>query len=437
MPYEGLITFIAEFIASRRQTKLDAFEKEAVKRLVSQDEEQALALEREALERRYAPRQWLTEAAARAGQFNLVSHAAKFTHGDSRSSSIYSEIQQGEGYLGSSSLSSLPADTVGNAAALDVAKFLQTEVQGDSLISCLKQKDYQPLKAYAESEEQLAQWVEGFSRALIPGEPTSHKLAKQIYFPVGENYHLLSPLFASSFAHHFHQKLVALRFGDDAKAAKQARREGTWHEKPVVIFPDAAEMHFGGTKPQNISALNSARGGKIWLLSAHPPVWVSQEKPPTKLASLFSSYFPFDRNASSAIRRITHLMGRTREYTNAHIREARDRYVDEIIDLLMVSAAGLQRKEWQGWTRSCPELKPHQQLWLDPWRTLTDELFRQEREKGGWQQSVAEDFARWLNHRLRKHLPDVGQPERREWETWPGFYEQLREMEQIISEGIK
>ncbi|VFS89950.1 CRISPR type I-F/YPEST-associated protein Csy1 [Raoultella planticola] len=67
--------------------------------------------------------------------------------------------------------------------------------------------------------------------------------------------------------------MVALRFGDDVKAIWKARRENTWHPRPLVLFPYSAEMHFGGTKPQNISWLNSVRGGRVWLLSAQPPQW--------------------------------------------------------------------------------------------------------------------------------------------------------------------
>ncbi|VFS89954.1 CRISPR type I-F/YPEST-associated protein Csy1 [Raoultella planticola] len=52
--------------------------------------------------------------------------------------------------------------------------------------------------AFTDDAAQLDEWISGFSSALNTGEPTSHKLAKQSYFPVKEGYHLLSPLFATS-----------------------------------------------------------------------------------------------------------------------------------------------------------------------------------------------------------------------------------------------
>jgi CRISPR-associated protein Csy1 len=398
MSVEALSAFIAEYIAGRRQTKLEAFDKEAAKR--SAEDSATLAAERRELELRYEPKAWLTDAAKRAGQINLVTHAAKFTHGDSKSSSIYSEAVAQEGYLSTAALSGLEPDAVGNAAALDVAKLLQTRVDGgDSLLASLKRGDRAALAAFTDDANQLDEWIAGFSRALTSGEPASHKLAKQGYFPVGESYHLLSPLFATSLVHAMHQKMIAFRFGDDVKAIWKARREKTWHPTPLTLFPDSAEIHFGGTKPQNISYLNSVRGGRSWLLSCQPPQWKKADKPPTTLRSIFTLGGQFDRRANSTVQLLVSLLARTGDYTNVRIREARDEYIDALIDLLFVVASELQRDTWQNWTLSCERLVTHQQLWLDPWRTKTDEAFRLERDKDDWQVSVATDFALWLNAR--------------------------------------
>lgn len=436
MSVEALSAFIAEYIAGRRQTKLEAFDKEAAKR--SDTDSATLAAERRDIELRYEPKAWLTDAAKRAGQINLVTHAAKFTHGDSKSSSIYSEAVAKEGYLGSAALSGLEPDAVGNAAALDVAKLMQTRTEdGDSLLASLKRGDHAALSAFTDDDNQVNEWVAGFSRAFAPGKPASHKLAKQGYFPVGESYHILSPLFATSFVHAVHQKMVALRFGEEMKNIWKARREKSWHPGTLTLFPDSAEMHFGGTKPQNISYLNSVRGGRVWLLSCQPPQWKRAEKPPVSLRSVFARGGQFDRRAKSHIQLLVSLLTKAGDYTNFRIREARDGYINMIIDLLFEFASEFQRETAQNWTCNCPDLKPHQQLWLDPWRTKTDEAFRLEREKEDWQDAVAEDFALWLNARLRKSMPDLGAVEKREWETREHLRTNLREMEKIIQEALK
>ncbi|WP_253377959.1 type I-F CRISPR-associated protein Csy1 [unidentified bacterial endosymbiont] len=436
MSVEALSAFIAEYIAVRRQAKLEAFDKGAAKR--SDTDSATLAAERRERELRYQPQAWLTDAAKRAGQINLVTHAAKFTHGDSKSSSIYSEAMAQEGYLSSSALFGLEPDAVGNAAVLDVAKLLQTRIEGgDSLLARLKRGDSCALAAFTDDEDLLHRWMSGFSRALTPAQPTSHKLAKQAYFPAGDNYHLLSPLFATSLAHAMHQKMVTFRFGDAVKALWKARREKTWHPEVLTLFPASAEIHFGGTKPQNISYLNSVRGGRVWLLSCQPPTWKKADKPPTELRSLFRPGGRFDRRANTTVQLLVSLLSRSPNYTNFRIREARDEYINALIDLLFGVAIEHQHEAWQNWTLSCPNLSAHQQLWLDPWRSKTDYVFRLEREKDNWQISVAEDFALWLNARLRKALPDVGAAEKREWETRERLRSQLREMEKIIQEALK
>lgn len=429
----NLCTFIAEYIAARRQTKLEAFDKEAAKR--DEADRAALAGERRELELRYELQTWLTDAARRAGQISLVTHAAKFTHGDSKSSSLYSETTQKEGYLSSAALDDIEPDAVGNAAALDVAKLLQTRVEGDSLLACLKRGDYSPLAAFTKDAAQLEEWIIGFSRTLKPGEPTSHKLAKQNYFPVGDDYHLLSPLFATSLVHAYHQKMIAFRFGDDVNAIRKARREKTWHPQPHVLFPESAEMHFGGTKPQNISYLNSVRGGRVWLLSAQPPQWEFVFQPPVNIRSIFAIGGEFDLAARSTVRLMIAVIKRPGK--DVTIRRDREHYIEELIDLLFMVSGKLQREEWQNWTLNCPTLAGHQQLWLDPWRTKTDEAFRQERDKDDWQKKVAEDFAVWLNVRLRKAFPDVGQVEKREWETRKHLHNQLRITEKMLREALK
>lgn len=431
---------ITSWINDRKQGKLAAFDKDAKKRREAASEaelsalDQALAEARRELELKYEPRTWLTNAAQRAGQISLVTHAAKYTHGDAQSSSLYSCIRQQEGYLSTASLAAPSLDAVGNAAALDVAKLLQTRFGEDSLLDCLRRKEYSLLAELAEDSEQLAAWVTGFSRVLETGQPTSHTLSKQIYFPVGDGYHLLSPLFSSSLAQALHQKIVAQRFSEESKAARQARRNKQWHPLPEVSFPNTAVMNFGGTKPQNISALNSSRGGRMWLLSSQPPQWQAQERKPLAITSLFAPKGPFEYLTANTLTSFTALLTHSGNYNNAAIKRRREHYVDELIDLLFNVAAGIQRPEWCNWTTepSCL-LKPHQALWLDPWRTQDDPAFALERERGDWQAAVADDFAQWLNTQLNAAKCAMGMVERKAWRTQ--CQQRLREMEHVIKEA--
>lgn len=439
MSHKGMTTFIESYVAGRRQTKLDAFDKEMAKRLAGAAESEHASLQsellqqRQELERRYETRNWLDRVVKDAEKVGFVSHPAKYHHGGSKGSSVAGLLEPFEGYLSSSSLTEPAVDMVAESAAYQYfSGLLQTEIEGDSLLAFLRRGDASPFAELAESEQQLAEWVKGFSSALTTRQPTSHKLAKQVYFPVGEGYHLLSPLFSSSLAHAMHTKMAALRFGEESKAIWQASKSGEWHPQPLVRFPNTAAIHFGGTKPQNISALNSQRGGRVWLLSSASPLWQSQEKQPLGIKTLFG-WGPLEHTTRKIRGRLIQLIVGTGSVKNSKIRAARDGYIDEIIDLIFYLVADIQRLEWQGWTQNekCA-LKAHQQLWLDPWRAKNDEAFRLEREKDEWQQQVAGDFALWLNAHLRRAKLSVERTEQREWQTHPLFHRRLREMEQAI-----
>lgn len=132
------------------------------------------------------------------------------------------------------------------------------------------------------------------------------------------------------------------------------------------------------------------------------------------------------------------MLGVQERESTKEIRRSRQDYIDQIIDMLFNVAADIQREEWCGWSRNdnC-ELKPAQQLWLDPYRSMDDELFRAEREKEAWQVDIADDFAVWLNRQLSIEPMNMGMVERREWRTAPLFRQRLRELEDALAEDLK
>ena len=461
MPEEGLSLFILKFISERRQPKREALEKEAAKALAAEDSPAAQAAIKNdfaaryaELEQKYEVRNWLSDAARRAGQISLVTHALKFTHGDAKGSSIYkSSANENLAYLSSASLKMPVLDAVGNAASLDIVKLLQTEYQGDSLLASLIRDDTSVLAELAVNETQLAEWVAGFKQVLSSPNPASHKLAKQIYFPVGKgHYHLLSPLFSSSLAHALHQRIVAARFSEEAKEINAAVRAKNWHSQPQVSYLHTAVQSYGGTKPQNISYLNSVRGGKVRLLSCAAPVWQRTEKPPLKHKSIFHLKSEFSYAARECVKNLRrHLLSVYNKDSTSEIRQQREDYVNQIIDVLFNYVAEIHQYEFEGWSKdeAC-ELKRSQQLWLDPGRGNTDNGFRFEREMGDWKKEVARDFGHWLSQQLSslntagysagqrnsEPMMVMGDTERSYFSTAALFKKRLREMEQDMKEDL-
>lgn len=392
---------IADFLSERLNVKLEKLAEDDPKRseLLTQ----------------FVSTTWLEDAARRVGQIQAVTHSLKPIHPDAKGSSLFREplslapIAE----VGSHALGAVfDADVVGNAAALDVYKFLKLEHQGRSFLSLAVDSDadfgaaLSPDPAVAEAQ------MQAFAGLAKPrGKFSSHTQAKQIYWPIGSDphddtgYHLLAPLYPTSLVHRVYKTLQDDRFGEGAKAAREARKASEWHDRPVHEYPHLAIQKLGGTKPQNISQLNSERRGDNCLLASLPPVWQSPTiKPVLGVASLFD-VFRWRRE----VRTLAAYLRRYLESDparNKATRQRRNELVESLLDELMQFTAEVQTLA-QGWSSDAKcDLPRHQVAWLDPVGadpSTTDMIDR-----------MASDFANWLNGQLRDPLP-MGDAEYLHW----------------------
>lgn len=275
------------------------------------------------------------------------------------------------------------------------------------------------------------------------GAPSSHTRAKQLYWLTGsdacadEGYELLAPLFATSLAHAVHAQVQEDRFGESNKAARQARRERKAHDGVFHDYPGLAVQKMGGTKPQNISQLNSERGGVNYLLASLPPVWRSSDvRLPVHASSVFDKLFIGRPEVRSTVRKLRAFLATDPE-PNLQTRERREAFVDALIDEMVSLAGEVQQALPAGWSRDAErfgKLVREEQLWLDPLRAeLRDEAdFAREWLWMDWPAEVGKRFANWLNSQLFGQLP-VGDAEARVWRKElltdeDGFVQQLREL---------
>jgi CRISPR-associated protein Csy1 len=188
----------------------------------------------------------------------------------------------------------------------------------------------------------------------------------------------------------------------------------------VHEYPDLAVRKFGGTKPQNISQLNSERRGENTLLAALPPTWQSDPaRPPLRIETVFGPWL-------SNRRRVRLLAGGLRKYLDSvrnparntlEIRQNRAEWVEAIITELFQFAAELHELT-PGWSAD-PDcrLPLEERYWLDPSRGLTDPDFAAARAAVDWREAISERFARWLNARLDTDRTPMGEAE---FEAWRG-----------------
>jgi CRISPR type I-F/YPEST-associated protein Csy1 len=386
---------------------------------------------------RYEYRNWLADAARRVGQIQAVTHVLKATHPDAKGSSLHvvpatlpARAEIGSHVLGDG----FTEDVVGNAAALDVFKFLKVEVEGRRLLDWMQAGDADLKAALSDDPDEASAWMTAFASLVWQDTaPASHPMAKQVYWLVGDdpqddaNYHLLQPMFSSSLAHAVHADIQDSRFGEDNMAARKAFRERVPHDAPYREYRDLAIRRLGGTKPQNISQLNSERRGLNYLLaSLPPPAWKSGGTHLLKQDSAFDGLLWFG-NMSGLVRTLAEFLGDEPPPTmeTRRRREAIERAIGQ--ELAMYGAT-IRGQYEAGWTRNheC-QLPRCEQLWLDPDRSMlplradpqeqADDLeFNDAYQFGEWADEVAGRFGDWLNARLHRFgLLEVSLPERRHW----------------------
>lgn len=368
---------------------------------------------RHALRAQFAFKTWIDDAARRVGQIQAVTHSLKATHPDARGTSLYRPpggLMQ-HPFVGSHCLADdFAGDVVGNAAALDVYKFLRVEHEGRTLLDLLLAGDADVLAALSDDAAEARARATAFTGIAAPrGKPASHSQAKQLYWLVGESprddagYHLLAPLYASSLAHQVFLTISEDRFGDPAKAARQARRDGEYSDTVVHEYPHLAVQKLGGTKPQNISQLNSERGGNNYLLASLPPLWVSPSVTPPLWTDTVLSRFARRERVRARTADLRKFL-ESNPPDNQPTREKRDALALDIVEELFLMELELLQLD-AGWSAT-PEcrLPEAEMCWLDPRRAVHDEAFAQRRASTDWPAELCDRFAGWLNGRLNGKL---------------------------------
>lgn len=439
----GYRAAISAFLQERLQAKLDKLKPDDPQR------DEVIAS--------FAHDVWLASAAKRVEQIQAVTHSLKPIHPDARGTNLYVEPRTLPplAELGSHALGErFVGDVVGNAAALDVYKLLKLEVNGRSLLTALLAQDADALAALHTDPAQAQALRDAFVSLTRPRAegPSSHTLAKQLYWLTGTDacddahYTLLAPLYATSLAHAVHVQVQEDRFGEANKAARQARRERKMHDGVFHDYPGLAVQNMGGTKPQNISQLNSERRGMNYLLSSLPPQWkVNEQRFPTHADSVFTRYFdtrPLVRQTVKALRHYLESNPNSVKDTRDHRKEL----VDVLVDEMVAMAAELQHALPPGWTLNDPrfsKLNDDEQTWLDALRAeLPEEAdFANRWLAMEWPDAIGTRFGNWLNARLEGQL-SFSDIEFREWKKElltdeDGFSQQLRERRKRIRAARK
>lgn len=375
---------IEAFLASRKEAR----EKKLEGRTQSQvDEEFHLPI-------------WIANAARRARQLNRVTHPAKFSHPAADATAIIAiQESSADGLVRTGNVFDVPADVFGNAAALDVYAFLSITLDdGKTVLDHLRGKTDHIKQLLQVDNDAFLKLREQFLE--IENDEGSHRTddkIKQVYFPINSEsadveYHLLSIVTPSGLVFVHRERLLASKFSDDAKQAREARKKDEKSIGGYDDFPNILKMRFGGSQPQNVSRLNSSNSGEAWMLPSLPPNLSNSYLRVPKRD--FFNELRWDDEFRSYIDSVHHLF--TLDYNNINIRDGRKYWFTQMFDWVFDRALVFQSLD-PGWSlKDEVQLPTWQKQWLDP------ESYAESNSSTDWQEEVVKAMIRWILATYRK-----------------------------------
>ena len=388
---------IDAFFSERR----DAWLKKNIKATMKDSEIQEKQLECEKL---FFPESWLPNAAKRAGQISMSTHPCTFSHPSARKNKngyatpvVADAKKSADGYLRSDNVTA-EIDALGNAAAIDVYKFLTLEMADSKKLMAHIQEDsaiaVSLLTIQTESYEALKN---GFLEIVKTDEHsdtvTSAKI-KQVYFPVNDSYHQLSMLTNSGIIFELRRRVDEIRFSDEAKELREKKRNNTYSEKKFVEIFNLTTIGFGGTKPQNISVLNNQNSGKAHLLMSAPPTLQKRDINFPRQNFFKESFHYYEyRDVFDAL----HNLFKT-DYNNKRIREGRDYRLQDLMDRIIDKMWAVRAVCTEQYRPEDSQLRPHQKIWL------REEFQYTREEEDAWLDKLCKEISIWVIKTYEKLL---------------------------------
>lgn len=387
---------ISGFFKERKE----AWMKKNLKSSMSDDK---VLLLQEKCNEEFALQTWMANAAKRAGQISISTHPCTFSHPSARKNkngyvtAIIAEVEaDNDGLLRSGNVE-VEQDALGNAAALDVHKFLS-----------LQMEDGRPLMVHIQEESELAKKLlsintsdyallrDGFLAMVDSGEQeniTSSKI-KQVYFPVDEDYHQLSILSNSGLIYHLKKRIDTIRFGEEVKELREKKRKNEPSDVGFSELYNLTTIGYGGTKPQNISVLNNRNGGKAHLLHAMPPSIEARSIRFPKHDFFQESLKPWE---TKEIFHALHIIFTT-DYNNQKIREGKYYRYQQLIDRIVEKMWAVRSVADAQYFENSSRLKRYQKIWL------LEEFAQLRESEETWLDELTEEIARWVQRGYEKSV---------------------------------
>lgn len=342
----------------------------------------------QAEKKKMPPKEWLENTLALIDKCTLATHIGKFSHPDSRVSILDYNHDGVPGYI-SNGGTCCGYDISINAAYLSISNLLLLRLENGR--SVLEGIVSEPTRLNVE----VNQWHVDFNNYVNEVETILHgvtvkkteDILKQVYFPIDKGeYNVLTVLPSSCILMELGSRLKAMR----ARGVACKNKKDELYGESYTRIMNQTAISYGGTKPQNISTMNSKTGGTHYMLETLPPVWQIKARLPKVNFFGDAVYTAQIRSELTMLHKLF-----VADWNNMHIRDGIDRLVDTIVDRVMQKAIILQ-SEAPGWSSSRGSLPKEQCIWLD-------NIFVEFRQNDDfWIKAVCRSFGRWLIQNYEK-----------------------------------
>lgn len=401
---------IEAFFAERKEGWL----KKKIKPDMSEEQRRQIEMECEA---EFSLEKWLQNAAKRAGQISISTHPCTFSHPSARknkngyaTSIIARPPRNPDGYVRTGNVEA-QADALGNAASLDVHKFLSLVTEDGASVLEHIQQDSELGRTLLDIQSQSYDELKaGFMAMVQPDNtPVTSSKIKQVYFPVNKDYHQLSILSNSGMIFELRKRIGALRFSDGVKEGRELRRNNDYSELGYSEIYNIATIGYGGTKPQNVSVLNNQHGGKAHLLLSVPPLLEQREtRFPTKDFFTQSLRYYDCRDILERLDKVFKIE-RDGQIPLENIRKGRDRCLGDMLDVILQKMMALRAASNQQYWPETSKLPAWQKVWL------CEQHKDKRRQENGWLNTLCDHISRWVASVYKnsiKHPIMLGEAER-------------------------
>ena len=244
------------------------------------------------------------------------------------------------------------------------------------------------------SEERANIWVESFLSGVNNCDLRTNQLIRQLYFPVKNDYQLLSILQPSGLVFELKTRIDSINDrSPESYTGKKKMKEGKASDVRYSTITNLTVTKHGGDHPKNISGLNN-KHQTYYLLNSLPPI-IDKRTIHFPKTNFFIESFRYRscRDVFHALHKILKT-----DYSNINIREGRDYRLQELLDRIINKMWAVRSVAATQYHAQYSQLKSHQKIWL------CEEFLKEREESDQWLNKLCKEISSWVIRSYEKIL---------------------------------